>query len=351
MTIFPHASLARWFGRHKRSLPWRQNPTPYRVWISEIMLQQTRVDAVIPYYLKFMKCFPTLRSLARAPEASVLARWTGLGYYSRARNLHKTAKILARGGSRFPAEPSELIKLPGVGPYTAGAVASIAFDVPAPIYDGNVRRVLSRFYLSRDDKALQKKSAEIVMQAHRAGVPASVFNQALMELGALVCLPRNPACGSCPVGNACGAARKGVQALYPERLKAALVVKQFHALAVLTPPSGAKKFLVVRRPAAERWLKDLWEFPMTTLPDAPGSRPLEDLSKAFETSLKTPVSLRKNIGKFRHSITHHDLRVFVFLGQADKAPPSAKWVGRADMERLSASSMLSKSLALLPKIL
>ena len=214
-----------------------------------------------------------------------------------------------------------------------------------------MRRVLSRYFLSRKDAVLKQKSGALVLAAHKAGVPPSVFNQGLMELGALVCQPRNPACGECPVRKGCGARIQSVQDLYPERVKSAPAVRKFHAVALLTPPSDEKKFLVVRRPETERWLKDLWEFPMAALSAPPNGGPRADIAEMFARRLGAKVTLTRSLGEFRHSITRHDLRITVFRGSADSAPPGARWLGPAGLKRLSSSSILAKSLALARGIL
>src|SRR3984885_5154286 len=193
-------SLRKWYGKHKRDLPWRSTADPYRIWISEIMLQQTRVAAVIPYYERFLTLFPDPAALASAPEQKLLAAWAGLGYYSRARNLQKAARAIVQL-PRFPSDYSALLELPGVGDYTAAAVASIAFGRPHAVLDGNVLRVLSRMTADPGNiksDAVRKKLralAETLLDRRRPGE----FNQALMELGATVCVPKQPLCGDCPV--------------------------------------------------------------------------------------------------------------------------------------------------------
>jgi A/G-specific adenine glycosylase len=194
--------LLAWYVRNRRDLPWRLDPTPYRVWISEIMLQQTRVGAAVPYYLRFLERFPDVRSLAAAREAEVLALWAGLGYYSRARNLLRAARIIvSEYQGAFPDGLQEIRDLPGVGRYTAGAIYSIAFNCPEPVVDGNVRRVLGRLY--RIDQpapdSIFWETATALISPRRA----SDFNQAMMELGALICTPSDPECGACPVNELC----------------------------------------------------------------------------------------------------------------------------------------------------
>lgn len=223
--------LLAWYDLQKRDLPWRINRDPYRVWISEIMLQQTRVDTVKPYYRNFMEKFPTIQALAEAPEEDVLKAWEGLGYYSRARNLQTAAReVKANYGGVVPDTPKEIAKLKGVGSYTAGAILSIAYEKPEPAVDGNVMRVFSRLLYMEDDIA---KPATRVKFEHlvRQTIPhdrAGDFNQALMELGALICLPRTPHCLTCPVFDYCLARKEGVQKELPVKGKAKSQIGRAH---------------------------------------------------------------------------------------------------------------------------
>ncbi len=193
--------LLRWYRRHARKLPWRQTRDPYRIWVSEVMLQQTRVAAAIPYFERFIERFPDVESLARAPEEELLRAWSGLGYYSRARNLQRAAKLIAERGS-IPNDYDALRELPGIGQYTAAAVASIAFNQPYAVVDGNVRRVLSR--VACRNEGLDEMAEALLDRKHPGR-----YNQALMELGATVCLPREPHCGACPVAALCTASVMG----------------------------------------------------------------------------------------------------------------------------------------------
>ncbi|MFH1017438.1 MAG: A/G-specific adenine glycosylase, partial [Pseudomonadota bacterium] len=202
-------NLLRWYRAKKRDLPWRRTRDPYRIWVSEVMLAQTRVETVIPYYERFLSEFPDLPSLARAPEERVLKQWEGLGYYSRARNLHAAARELVSGyGGELPRSSARLADLPGVGPYTSAAVASIAFGEPIAVLDGNVRRVLSRLFATNGE-------LETLAQRVIATKDPADFNQAMMELGALVCVPKNPTCPLCPIRAGCRAFKKGVIHLFP----------------------------------------------------------------------------------------------------------------------------------------
>ncbi len=225
-------NLINWYSIEKRDLPWRHNKDPYRIWLSEIILQQTRVAQGLPYYEKFISEYPTIYDLANAEESEVLRTWQGLGYYSRARNLHKTAKIISNDFSgEFPRGYDSLLKLPGVGPYTAAAIASLAFNEAVPVLDGNVYRLISRLFGMTHDIANQsnrKYFIEVLQDLIPKKQPGD-FNQAIMEMGALVCTPKNPNCNICPVREMCHAFEHKLQAQLPVKLKKVKVThKQFH---------------------------------------------------------------------------------------------------------------------------
>src|SRR3989338_2667806 len=221
-------NLLKWFQKNARPLPWRKRYDPYEVWISEIMLQQTQVETMLPYFERWMKTFPTLRNLAKSPEKKVLKCWEGLGYYSRARNLHFSAKeIIRKYGGVFPSDYEAIRALKGVGRYTAGAIASIAFNQKRPIVDGNVLRVLSSVY-AINQPIDREKNKVIFWEFQERLIPegqARFFNQALMELGALVCFARNPACTVCPIRNFCAAYKNDAAENYPIRHKKKKIVK------------------------------------------------------------------------------------------------------------------------------
>ncbi|MBD2867925.1 A/G-specific adenine glycosylase [Paenibacillus arenilitoris] len=261
--------LLAWYRLIKRELPWRMNRDPYRVWVSEIMLQQTRVDTVIPYYNRFMNKFPTVGALAEAPETEVLKCWEGLGYYSRARNLQAGAKeVVEKYGGIVPDDKAAVAGLKGVGPYTAGAIMSIAFNRSEPAVDGNVMRVLSRYFCLEDDIAkprtrvgIEKLAASLIPEG-----AAGDFNQALMELGALVCTPKSPSCLPCPVMEHCLARLEGREHELPVKTKAKKPRPELRA-AVIIAGSGehAGKMLVRRRPDTGL-LAQMWELPHLLLP-------------------------------------------------------------------------------------
>ncbi|MCY3612853.1 MAG: A/G-specific adenine glycosylase [Gemmatimonadetes bacterium] len=280
---FRHSLLAH-FDRNRRDLPWRRDRTPYRVVVSEFMLQQTRVETVIPYYRRWLARFPDWPSLADASDDEVLLAWKGLGYYGRARNLHRTAQMVCeRFGGRLPEDPRELRSLPGVGEYTAGAVASIAFGQTVPAVDGNVRRVLSRLLDVGDPlPARLRDEATRLIDPDRPGD----FNEALMELGATICTPRSPRCGACPVGEQCGALAAGTVAERPLRSERRRVRWVEYPVAVVVAEAGGDpRTLLVKRPPTGL-LAGMWEFPaLAALPDlgltgTPGP-PLDPVTHTF----------------------------------------------------------------------
>ncbi len=255
------APLLAWYNVNKRSLPWREEPTPYRVWVSEIMLQQTRVEAVKEYYLRFMRELPTVEDLAACEEEKLLKLWEGLGYYSRARNMQKTAKILVNlYGGEFPPNVKDLQSLPGIGSYTAGAIASIAFGLPVAAVDGNVFRVASR--LTQDSTVISdpayRKYLESALSAvyPQTGKACSDFTQSLFELGALICKPQNPDCGQCPLQSLCEAYKNGTQSLYPVLPEKKAKRQEQVFVYLLQTPEG---FCIRRRETGV--LKGMNEFP------------------------------------------------------------------------------------------
>ena len=306
-------SLAKWYTRNRRDLPWRRTRDPYAIWISEIMLQQTRVAAVIPYYLRFLERFPDAGSLARASEEEVLALWSGLGYYSRARNLrHAAQKITDAAG--FPQDHADIRALPGVGDYTAAAVASIAFGLPHAVVDGNVRRVVAR--LTNDANADAQAIADRLLDRKQPGRS----NQALMELGALICLPGEPLCTVCPIATSCNANRHGTQAdLPPVRVKPKTVRLQRTLLLI------RKRDKVLLAPSVR--VKGFWDLPEPF----PGTRPGESL------------------GAFRHAILHRQYSFEVHEASAKKAPPGMRWFRQNELTAIPLSTTARKALRLLPK--
>lgn len=264
--------LLAWFQRHKRDLPWRESKDAYRVWVSEIMLQQTRVDTVIPYYHRFMAKFPTLEALADAPEEDVLKAWEGLGYYSRARNLQTAVReVKELYGGKVPDDPQEIAGLRGVGPYTAGAILSIAYNKPEPAVDGNVMRVLSRYFLIEDD--IMKPRTRVRMEElARELIPrgaAGDFNQALMELGALVCTPKSPHCLTCPVMEHCEGRLAGKELQLPVKKKAKPPRLEYRAVALVEGVGDLAGHVLLRKRPDDGLLARMWELPHVEVGEEP----------------------------------------------------------------------------------
>jgi A/G-specific adenine glycosylase len=327
--------LIGWFLRGHRVLPWRSEPTPYRVWISEIMLQQTRVDTVVPYFERFMARFPDVAALARADIDDVLGLWSGLGYYSRARNLHRTAQLLVQAGhGELPAGIDALQKLPGIGRYTAGAIASIAFGLPAPILDGNAIRVLSRLADVAGDVAASATQRELWRLAALL-VPAdqaSAFNQGLMELGATVCTPKGPSCKVCPLCGVCLAFAAGTVHLRPAKTPKK-PPRPVSMLAVMVEHGG--RLLLLKRPTAGLF-GGLWD--VVTAEHASAAPSPTDAARAVAAATGLHGAADGPLGRFEHVLSHRLLTVtvFRFAAEAALAPDAlggyeeARWVGSED---------------------
>ncbi len=318
---FAEALLA-WYERGHRDLPWRRTSDPYRIWLSEIMLQQTRAQTAIPYYERFLERFPNVQALARAAEADVLAVWSGLGYYERARNLRRAAQqIVARGG--FPKEYEAIRALPGIGDYTAAAIASIAFGLPHVVVDGNVLRVVARV---ENDAAeigsgrTRERFREIAQEWLDTRSPG-MFNQALMELGATVCLPRNPLCLVCPVASQCGALAEGTADQLPVKLRRTEPVAIESLLLVVQ--KGGRILLRQREPDARR-MAGFWELPTP-----------EQLPKA---------RIGRRLGAFRHTITHHHYTFGVAEASAMTARRPFGWHEPSRLQEIPISTTARKAL-------
>lgn len=292
--------LLHWYHANKRDLPWRENQDPYRIWISEIMLQQTKVDTVIPYFHRFLTAFPTVFDLAAGDEQEVLKAWEGLGYYSRARNLQNAAQeVVEKYNGVIPDEPDKLGKLKGIGPYTRGAILSIAFNQPEPAVDGNVMRVVSRLLLIEDDiaQARVKKDFEKHVRTLISKEDPASFNQAVMELGALICTPKSPACLLCPVNEVCRAFAEGVQAELPVKSKAKK--QRVVPLMALLIKNDQNEFLIEKR-SEKGLLANLWQFPMV---------PLDEMDKKhaatwLQSEYGVNVQIGEELGELRHVFTH-----------------------------------------------
>ena len=320
--------LLAWYTIHARKLPWRQTNDPYAIWISEIMLQQTRAATVIPYWTRWMQTFPDVRTLARVNPTRVLKLWAGLGYYSRARNLQQSAREIIKGhDDKLPRDAQSLQSLPGIGRYTAGAICSIAFNQPEPILDGNIIRVLTRLFTIGDNP----KSADtarrlwaLARQFVTTTTEHGILNQALMELGATVCRPRNPLCSKCPLKRSCTALRQGEPETYPcgkRRLK--MLERHWRVLVI----KDKGEFLIRQRPKGEL-NAGLWEFP--TLESEDSCAPAN-----WATTLAgTPVVRPRQISTLSHSITRYRISIGVWETGLRKSRPPGHWMTQTDLEQI-----------------
>lgn len=329
------AALIKWYRRTRRPLPWRDGVDPYHIWVSEVMLQQTQVTTVLPYYQRFLEHFPTLEALAAAPQQVVLKCWEGLGYYARARNFHKAAQIVVEQlKGRIPDQYADFRKLPGVGDYIAAAVQSIAFDRPCAVVDGNVKRVLARLLELEapvNDAAALKIYQQTAGRLLDAGLPGD-YNQAIMELGALVCRPQQPQCKACPVRHHCGAFSSGRQQELPRRTPRKEIPRHHLAVGVVR---REERILITRRPE-NGLLGGLWEFPGGKI--HPGESPADACRRNIQETVKLQVEVGRLITRVRHAFTHFKITVEVF--QCDyrsgelalTGPAEARWVTREALE-------------------
>ena len=332
------AMLLEWYDRMRRNLPWRESRDPYRIWVSEVMLQQTRVDTVIPYYHRFMQRFPDMNALAGASEEELLEEWQGLGYYSRARRLQQGVReVIARYGGKTPMSRGELLALPGVGDYTAGAILSIAHEQPEPAIDGNVSRVFSRL-LHIDEPIERIRSRRQVERAVKSLFESNShygdITQALMELGALVCTPRNPHCEECPWAGDCLAFLRRDQQTLPVKAftKPPLQVKVYAGILPVR-----EKVLIVKRPS-KGLLAGMWEFPSVEVaPSETEERGLEALTRRF-CGLEQNVVVGREWRRLTHVFSHREWKLQVFFcsgADADFSPLSeALWVERQELGKV-----------------
>jgi A/G-specific adenine glycosylase len=309
--------LLAWFSAGKRDLPWRKTKDPYRIWLSEIMLQQTRVAAVVPYYLRFLARFPNLPALARARTDVVLRFWAGLGYYGRARNLHRAAKeILARHGGRFPRSYEAALSLPGIGRYTAAAVLSIAYGAPLAVLDGNVARVLARLGAVRGNLRKPATWKRLDQAAHNllARQAPGDWNQAMMELGATVCTPKSPRCSECPVSHWCLARQLGMVEKIPAARPKPKPVQITLAPAVLLDPHG--RTLLIRNSDGALFSR-LWQFPVMTTRMNGAERLRQHLKRSFGLAGDSQIT---PLGAARHTVTFRQVRLEPYLVRVPKLP-------------------------------
>ena len=333
--------LLRWYRRNRRDLPWRRTRDPYGVWVSEIMLQQTQVNAVLPYYRRFLQRFPNVRALAKAPEETVLSVWSGLGYYRRARALHRAAReVVDRYGGRVPADPETLRSLPGIGRYTAGAIASIAHGREEPVVDGNVRRVLSRLVGSagNDEAELWGVATDLV----RGSAPGDL-NQALMELGALVCTPRSPECEGCPLRSGCAAYAAGSPEAFPERVKARPTERVRVAVAVVRRNGR----VLLERPSRPSPLRGEWDLPALEI--AVQADPRAAVAEAMSERHGIEVAVGDRLREASHGILHRRLRLEAYACRLLRGSTGnrrdLRWTRPADLSEVPVSGATTKLLA------
>jgi len=337
--------LLRWYRLNKRDLPWRRTKDPYKIWVSEIMLQQTTVSTVIAYYERWIETFPTIHDLAGASLQRVLKQWQGLGYYNRAKNLHKAAGILIKEhGGVLPKDPRGIRALPGFGPYTTGSVLSIAYDIPLTIIDANVRRVAMRL-LALPGVADIKKDPKIndflikVLPDRQVGD----FNQALMELGALVCRAREPLCMSCPVKKYCEAYRAGNQEIIPETKKR--MIKDLKAVIAII--KNADSYFIQKRPS-KGLLADLWEFPGGKI--KPGESKKKALARELKEELGVKLKSSTHLFDVIHFYTQFRVTLSVFICTLENDPKEDKYRKWVTFENFSKYPMPSGSAKIIDKL-
>ncbi|HMQ10092.1 MAG TPA: A/G-specific adenine glycosylase [Oligoflexia bacterium] len=330
-------NLMSWYKKYARDLPWRRTKNPYYIWLSEVMLQQTQVKTVIPYYEKFIQTFPTLKDLAYAPEDKLMQYWQGLGYYRRAKHLHQAAKqIIAEHNGHLPKTAQELIKLKGFGEYTSASVASIAFGQAIACVDGNVKRVMARLFA--DDTNPAEKSQSLLYEKNPGD-----YNQAIMELGATVCTPKNPQCLLCPVQTFCCAQQQGQVDLFPKKTKK---IKQTHIYAAIVLIEHKDCFLMEKRTQAGRW-ENLWQNPSLESKQLLSSKIikqwLEDLTGKITVNL-CPIA------HITHQLTHQKISAQILhlnlestLKSKDLHSQSYQWVKKEDLSTLGISTFQKKA--------
>jgi A/G-specific adenine glycosylase len=331
IAISPHTlpafrrSLLTWYRRHRRELPWRASRDPYRIWVAEVMLQQTRIAAVMPYYDRFLEKFPTVEALACAPQAEVLRLWSGLGYYSRARNLHAAAQqIVARHDGEFPRALEAALALPGIGRYTAAAVLSIAYDVPLAVLDGNVARVLARLKAIRGDLRAPRRWNKLIANAQRllARRAPGGWNQALMELGETVCTPQTPRCADCPVARWCQARAHQLTRQIPAPRRKRDMIHIRIAAAILHDPGG--RTLLVRDPGAHDGVlfSRLWQFPAIEVT----SQPKPELAAHLQSILGIDAASfdLEPLPAARHGVTFRNITLLPYLARVARLPRRAR---------------------------
>jgi A/G-specific adenine glycosylase len=321
-------NLLQWYKKNRRDLPWRRTTDPYAIWVSEIMLQQTQVATVIPYYQRFLKSFPTVRHLARADLSTVLKVWEGLGYYLRARNLHRASQVVLNGfHGNIPNNLKDLLSLPGIGRSTAGAILSFAFQKEAPILDGNAKRVISRLFAVSGHPA-KGKTEDLLWKTSESLIPkgfSNPFNQALMDLGSMLCTPKEPQCSKCPLRGLC----KGKLSGEPERFPTKTIRKKIpHIEGISAVIRDHGKVLLLQRPP-EGLLGGLWEFP--NWKNEEKGRPRFKLRNYIKKDMGMTVEVKELIGTFRQTFSHFKLTLQVFGCLHLHAKRKGKWVSIQDL--------------------
>ncbi|OYT74771.1 MAG: A/G-specific adenine glycosylase [Armatimonadetes bacterium JP3_11] len=332
-------ALLRWFDAHKRPTPWRDNPDPYRVWVSEVMLQQTQTATVIPYFERFLARFPTVQALAAAPLEEVLRYWEGLGYYARARNLHKAAQQIAQNGGQLPTTAEQLRKLPGIGAYTASAIASIAYGQPTPVVDGNVTRVLARLLWLKGDlktTAAQKQLWQLSAQTIDPQRPGD-FNQAMMELGSTICTPTQPRCSECPVSHLCAAYQRNQPTAVPEPSRRPPTRQRVDVSAMIMREG---RFLLAQRAPEGLW-GGLWEFPRAT---RQGRESLETVAARAAAQVGLHAEPVRILTQVKHAVTSSRIQLYGYLctwqsGEAQSGEyVNLVWVAPAELAHYALSA-------------
>ena len=349
---FPQpTALLAWYDRHRRALPWRAAPgqrgDPFRVWLSEIMLQQTTVKAVAPYYSRFLARWDDVQALAGAPLEEVLKAWAGLGYYARARNLSACARaVVERHGGKFPASEAELRALPGIGAYTAAAIAAIAFDLPASPVDGNIERVIARLFAVSEPLPAAKPRLRQLARALTPPTRAGDFAQAMMDLGATVCTSKKPACALCPWNDSCAARARGNAETFPRRAPKPEGALRRGAAFVARRADG---FLLVRTRPANGLLGGMTEVPTTQWsPDFDRSTALGSAPRFGSTKRRRAPAWRQLRGVVRHTFTHFPLELYVYaaeLPSGTPAPAGTRWVALTDIAGEALPSLMRKVIA------
>jgi A/G-specific adenine glycosylase len=332
--------IINWYQKNKRDLPWRNSIDPYSIWLSEIILQQTRVNQGLPYYLRFIDAFPTVKDFSKADEEDILKLWQGLGYYSRARNMLKAAKFIDLNyQGNFPENVDDLLKIPGIGPYTANAIASLAFNKSVPVVDGNVFRVIARMFEIKED--IGKKSTYDIFYKTASQLMGnynpSSFNQAMMELGALVCTPQSPKCQTCPVLHHCASFKNKTQLDFPVKLKKIKTKKRFFNYIVLLNQNNT---LIYKRSANDIW-QNLWEFPLFETEEKTNQhKTILALTQSLLTN-ETKIAFLKHL-EFDHVLTHQKINALFWIFKVEHLLPIEDKYEVVEFDKINIKFALSR---------